>query len=179
MENVEPFPFLTLSKYQCPSSSGGPPSLWAITATEFFAADKGGLCSLPENVSRIPELRHRTVAGLHGSSRSRVFHTRPVGLWPFLQVPKRFLEKHFVPPRQAFSNSCWPGMFSLFYEILQAEVLVFESNRHRLVLSQNLMSSGVQETSNVSSLLTDICKSRNFGMRKRPEKVQVKHYVCK
>ena len=52
-------------------------------------------------------------------------------------LPKRILEKHFMPPRQAFSNRCCPAMFSPFHEILQAEVLVFESNRHRLVQSQN------------------------------------------
>ncbi len=52
-------------------------------------------------------------------------------------LPKRILEKHFMPPRQAFSNRCCPAMFSPFHEILQAEVLVFESNRHRFVQSQN------------------------------------------
>ena len=36
MENFEPFSCLTLSQQQCPSSSGGPSSLWAITATELF-----------------------------------------------------------------------------------------------------------------------------------------------
>ena len=137
MGNFEPFSCLTLSQQQCPSSSGGPSLLWAITATELFAADKGGLCSLPENVSRIPELRHRTVADHLGSSRSRVFHTRPVHLWPFLQVSKRILDKNFVPPRQAFSNSYCPTMFSPLHEIMQAEVFVLEFVRHRLVQSQN------------------------------------------